>query len=167
MPAERVAMRQAREIIHLKFSACVPTREIARRLGIAASTVRETLRRLESTGLNWPLPDDMTDGKLETALYTNRGTKQGHRRHAEPDWPMVHRELKRKHVTLLIVWDEYIAENPGSYRRDRNRGRGPAARHAACAGDCRAHLARRAATDGRHHGSRRARSAGATRSNLG
>ena len=64
MPAERVAMRQVREIIHLKFSACVPTREIARRLGIAASTVRETLRRLESTGLNWPLPDDMTDGKL-------------------------------------------------------------------------------------------------------
>jgi transposase-like protein len=64
MPAERVAMRQAREIIHLKFSACVPTREIARRLGIAASTVRETLRRLGSTGLNWPLPDDMTDGKL-------------------------------------------------------------------------------------------------------
>src|SRR6202048_1916176 len=79
MPAERVAMRQAREIIHLKFSACVPTREIARRLGIAASTVRETLRRFESAGLGWPLPDDMTDGKLETALYTNRGTKQGHR----------------------------------------------------------------------------------------
>ncbi len=98
---------------------CVPTREIARRLGIAASTVRETLRRLESTGLNWPLPDDMTDGKLETALYTNRGTKQGHRRHAEPDWPMVHRELKRKHVTLLIVWDEYIAENPGGYSYSR------------------------------------------------
>ena len=39
MPAERVAMRQAREIIRLKFSACVPTREIARRLGVAASTV--------------------------------------------------------------------------------------------------------------------------------
>jgi IS30 family transposase len=84
MPAERVAMGQAREIIHLKFSACVPTREIARRLGFVASTVRETLRRLESAGLGWPLPDDMTDGKLETALYTNRGTKQGHRRHAEP-----------------------------------------------------------------------------------
>src|SRR3984893_4090951 len=119
MRAERVAMRRAREIIHLKFSACVPTREIARRLDIAASTVRETLRRLESTGLNWPLPDDMTDGKLETALYTNRGTKQGHRRHAEPDWPTVHRELKRKHVTLLIVWDEYIAENPGGYSYSR------------------------------------------------
>ena len=33
MPAERVTMRHAREIIRLKFSACVATREIARRLG--------------------------------------------------------------------------------------------------------------------------------------
>src|SRR5258708_8363134 len=43
MPAERVAMRHVREIIRLKFSAGISTREIARRLGIAASTVRETL----------------------------------------------------------------------------------------------------------------------------
>ena len=41
-------MRQVREIIRLKFSARVPTREIARRLGIAASTVRGTLGRFES-----------------------------------------------------------------------------------------------------------------------
>ena len=56
MPAERVTMRHAREIIRLKFSACVPTREIARRLGLAASTVRETLKRFESAGLSWPAP---------------------------------------------------------------------------------------------------------------
>ena len=61
----------------------------------------------------------MTDGRLETALYSNRGTKQGHRRHAEPDWPAIHRELKRKHVTLLIIWDEYIAVNPGGYSYSR------------------------------------------------
>ena len=51
MPAERVAMRQVREIIRLKFSAGISTREIVRRLGIAASTVRETLRRFEGAGL--------------------------------------------------------------------------------------------------------------------
>ncbi len=119
MPAERVAMRQAREVIRLKFSASVPTREIARRLGVAPSTVRETLKRFESSGLGWPLPDDMTEGELEAALYANRRGKRGHRRHAEPDWPAVHRELKRKHVTLLIVWDEYIAENPSGYSYSR------------------------------------------------
>src|ERR1700693_1646196 len=119
MPAERVAMRQAREIIRLKFSAGVSTREIARRLGLAPSTVRETLIRLEGAGLVWPLPEGMGDADLEAALYANRRSKRGHRRHPEPDWPAVHRELKRKHVTLLIVWDEYVSANPGGYSYSR------------------------------------------------
>ena len=29
------------------------------------------------------------------------------------------RELKRKHVTMLILWDEYIAANPGGYSYSR------------------------------------------------
>ena len=57
-------MRHAREIIHLKSSACVPTREIARRLGIAASTVQETPKRFEA-GLSWHLPADMSNSGLE------------------------------------------------------------------------------------------------------
>ena len=47
------------------------------------------------------------------------GTKQGHRRQVEPDWAGIHRELKRKHVTLSILWDEYIERNPEGYRYSR------------------------------------------------
>jgi transposase len=112
-------MRDVREIIRLKFSAGVATREIARRLGIAPSTVRETLKRLTSAGLSWPLPEGLSDTDLEAALYAFRGSKRGHRLHAEADWPAVHRELKRKHVTLQIVWDEYIAVHPGGYSYSR------------------------------------------------
>ena len=119
MPAERVSMRQAREIIRLKFSTSLPTREIARRLGLAPSTVRETLSRLDGAGLSWPLPEGIGNAELEAALYANRRSKRGHRRHVEPDWPAVHRELKRKHVTLLIVWDKYIAAKPGGYSYSR------------------------------------------------
>ena len=118
MPAERIGMRDAREIIRLKFSG-VSTHEIARRLGMARSTVRETLKRADGAGLAWPLPEDMNDGALEAALYASRRSKRGHRRIAEPDWAAVHRELKRKHVTLLILWDEYIAANPGGYSYSR------------------------------------------------
>ena len=103
MPAERVAMRHVREIIRLKFSASVPTRDIARRLGLAPSTIRENLKRFEGSGLAWPLPDGISDSDLEAALYANRRSKRGHRQHPEPDWPAVHREMKRKHVTLMIV----------------------------------------------------------------
>jgi transposase len=112
-------MRDVREIIRLKFSAQVATREIARRLGMAPSTVRETLKRLASAGLSWPLPEGLSDTDLEAGLYAFQGSKRGHRLHAEPDWQAVHRELKRKHVTLQIVWDEYIAAHPGGYSYSR------------------------------------------------
>ena len=111
-------MRHAREIIRLKASS-VSTHEIARRLGMARSTVRETLKRAQTAGLFWPLPEAMNDGALEAALYASRRSKRGHRRIEEPDWASVHRELKRKHVTLLILWDEYIVANPGGYSYSR------------------------------------------------
>jgi transposase len=112
-------MRDAREIIRLKFSAGLATREIARRLGVAPSTVRETLRRLSMSGLSWPVAEGLSEAELEGALYGGRGSKRGRRLHAEPDWPAIHRELKRKHVTLQIVWDEYIAAHPGGYSYSR------------------------------------------------
>jgi transposase len=111
-------MRQAREIIRLKSSS-VSAHEISRRLGMARSTVREALKRAESAELSWPLPEDMTDTALEAALYANRRSKRGHRRIDEPDWSAVHREMKRKHVTLLILWDEYIVSNPEGYSYSR------------------------------------------------
>jgi transposase len=61
MPAERTTMRQVREVLRLKFVGALSNHEIARRFGIALSTVRATLKRPRAAGLSWPLPDDMTD----------------------------------------------------------------------------------------------------------
>jgi transposase len=118
MPAERIAMRQVREVLRLT-AAAVSGNEIARRVGVASSTVRLTLKRLAGAGLGWPLPVELTDATLEARLFTAAGKKQGHRRRAEPDWAAVHRELKRKHVTLQILWDEYIERHPDGYRYSR------------------------------------------------
>jgi transposase len=49
------------------------------------------LRRFESAGLDWPLPNGMSESDLEVALYSNQGTKRAHRRHVAPDWTTVHR----------------------------------------------------------------------------
>jgi len=111
-------MRQVRDVLRLK-TAGVAINEIARRVGVASSTVRLTLKRLTAAGLGWPLPAELTDTALEEQLFTAVGKKQGHRRLAEPDWAAVHRELKRKHVTLQILWDEYIERHPEGYRYSR------------------------------------------------
>jgi hypothetical protein len=61
-------MRQVREVLRLKLVGGVPIREIARRIGVAASTVRATIRRFQAAGLSWPLPEEMTDAVLEAKL---------------------------------------------------------------------------------------------------
>ena len=48
-------MRHVRDVMRLK-AAGMPSREIARRVGSAPSTVRLTIRRFEASGLTWPLP---------------------------------------------------------------------------------------------------------------
>jgi hypothetical protein len=65
----------------------LPLSETARRMGIARSTLREMVLRVERSGLPWPLPLDLSDADLEARLYGEAGTKQGHRHRAEPDWP--------------------------------------------------------------------------------
>ena len=119
MPTERIAMRRVREILRLRLDAGLSSQEAAGRMGVARSTLREMQHRFDRSGLPWPLPLDMTDTDLEARLYGEMGSKRGHRRRPEPDWAELNRELKRKHVTLQILWDEYIEANPDGYRYSR------------------------------------------------
>jgi hypothetical protein len=141
MPAER-AMRHVREVLRLK-AAGVSGNEIARRLNLSPSAVRLTLQRL-AAGLGSPLPAEMTDARLEAQLFTAVDTKQGHRRHAEPDWAELHRELKRKHDAVPVIIDRLNGKTRPAQmpkRAGRRRSairlaptRGPLRRSAACPG---------------------------------
>jgi len=119
MPAERIAMRQVREILRLITVEKLSVREIARRTGKAPSTVRATLGRFHAASLSWPLAEGLSDSELEERLYGKGGAQPGPARKAEPDWVSIHRELKRKHVTLSILWEEYIAQQPDGLRYSR------------------------------------------------
>src|SRR3712207_1810732 len=119
MPAERVSMRRVREILRLKYEAGASDRAIARSVGVARSTARLCLDRAAAAGLSWPLPEGLTDGALEALLFAGAGAMAGQRRKAEPDWVEVHRELRRPGVTLMLLWEEYRAANPGGYQYSR------------------------------------------------
>ena len=112
-------MRQVREILRLSREAGLSTRAVGERVGVGSTTVRDTLRRFAQSKLDWPLPAEIGDAELEARLYTVPGVKPGRRKMPEPDWSVVARELKRKHVTLQVLWEEYIAEHPDGYRYSR------------------------------------------------
>src|SRR5271165_1888119 len=119
MPTRRVEMRQVREILRLSLEAGLSTRVVGERVGIGPTTVRDTLKRFARAGLSWPVPPEISDAELEGRLYGLVAAKPGRRKQAEPDWSVVARELKRKHVTLQVLWEEYIAEHPDGYRYSR------------------------------------------------
>ena len=119
MPTERIAMRKVREILRLTYDAGLPSREVGRQIGVGSTGVRVMLQRFRASKLEWPLPEGLTDTALEAELYGVAATRGGQRDRPEPDWAAVNRELKRKHVTLQVLWDEYIELQPGGYRYSR------------------------------------------------
>lgn len=112
-------MRHVREILRLSLDGGLSTREVGERVGVGPTTVRDTLKRFARAGLSWPLLSPMSDAELESRLYGVPGVKPGRRKLPEPDRSVVARELKRKHVTLQVLWDEYIVEHPDGYRYSR------------------------------------------------
>ena len=60
------------------------------------------------------LPESLDDAQLERMLYPRPLAASVPR--PEPDWPSVHRELKRKGVTLQLLWDEYKAAHRRGYQ---------------------------------------------------
>jgi transposase len=110
---KRLPMRKIREALRLK-GAGLTQREIAASVGVGRSTVGDYLDRAREAGFSWPLPDDLDDAELERRLFSSAGDGQGRAR-PQPDWPHIHRELRRKSVTLMLLWEEYRAVHPNGY----------------------------------------------------
>src|SRR5919198_824985 len=108
MPRQRLSMRQIHEVLRLKWAAGLSERQIARSLGLSRPTVAAYVRRAQVAGLSWPLPDELDAATLEQRLFPSSATPVTATR-LVPDWATVHHELKRKGVTLFLLWQEYKA----------------------------------------------------------
>src|SRR5712691_3931697 len=117
MPAERAPMRKVREVLRLKHALGASERQIAVSVGVSRSTIGEYLRRAAVIGINWPVPAGMDDAELERRLFTPAA--DGHPERRQPDWNQVHKELKRRGVTLVLLWEEYRAEHGEGYGYSR------------------------------------------------
>ena len=113
MARERLSMRKTTEILRLKYEAGLTNRQIGRSCGVTHTTVANYLARVEDAGLGWPLPEGLAEERLQELLFPDAGDCQPSR--VLPDMEQIHKELRRKHVTLQLLWEEYRAEHPGGY----------------------------------------------------
>ena len=115
MPAERLTMRKIREVFRLKFDCEISNRQIAKSCNIARSTVAEYLFRFQQAALSWPLPVDIDDNQLEQLLYPQLPAVPTDQR-AVPDWSYIHKQLRHKSVTLMLLWQEHKEQYPQGYQ---------------------------------------------------
>jgi transposase len=111
-------MRRIKEVLRLHFESGLGQRQIGRALGISHATVREYLRRAAHAGLSWPLPAALSETQLEQRLFPPPIMMSADERPL-PDWSVQYKELKRKGVTLFLLWQEYKAVYPEGYQYSR------------------------------------------------
>lgn len=115
MPQKGLSMRQITEVLRLAAQG-LSYRQIGQSLNLSPSTIQSYVKRAERGGVSWPLPEDLDGLGLEERLFT-RSEEELRPGRPEPDWLEVHRERKRKHVTLQLLWLEYKAANPAGADR--------------------------------------------------
>ncbi len=98
-------MRKIKEVLRLKFEAKLSHERIAAATGVSKGAVTNYVQRAlpEGPGLavaarSW------TRAQLEALLFRKAAPRE---HYAQPDFPYVHQELKRKGVTLQLLWEEY------------------------------------------------------------
>jgi transposase len=117
MPRERLSMRKVREVLRLKYEQQLSNRAIALSCRLSVGSVHDYLQRARVAGLSWPLPDGLSDEALDLRLFPPANSLPSER--ALPDWERVARELRRKAVTLALLWEEYRSDHPDGYGYSR------------------------------------------------
>jgi len=102
-------------ILRLRYDQGLSVREVSERLKISKTSVSTYLFRAREAGVStWPLPTGYEDdGALKRLMFRRMGRPP--RDLSQPDWALIARELKRKGVTLTLLWQEYRAGHPEGY----------------------------------------------------
>jgi transposase len=108
-------MRKIAEVLRLKWACGLTNREIARSCSISHSTVSEYVKRAEAAGIKWPIPEALTEDELYRLLFPEKAKAVELAVKPLPDWEKVRKELKKRNVTLRLLWDEYRGIYPKGY----------------------------------------------------
>jgi transposase len=107
-------MRQIRETLRLHMQAGLSYSEVARALKISKSAAGKYVSMARAAGVDWDTAQALSDEALEARLYRPAVPRASHQ--LTPDFAVVHQELKRAGVTLMLLWEEYAGNNPLAYK---------------------------------------------------
>ena len=108
-------MRKVGEIFRLSVECGKTNREIARSCGVSHTVVNDYLRRAREAGLSDSEIQKMSEVELIERIKASP-PQTGKMSRPHPDWRKVYEELKKKSVTLQLLWEEYKENHPEGYQ---------------------------------------------------
>ena len=116
MAKERLSMRKTKEILRLKLVCALTNRQIAASVHVSRPTVSEYLARAQRSGLgDWADIEAINEEELERLLFPASLSPTVSLERPLPDCAQIHKELRNKHVTLMLLWQEYKEQHPQGY----------------------------------------------------
>ncbi len=100
-------MRKIKDVLRLKLDAKLSHQQIADALGLSKGVVTKYAGLAAAAGLDWPAVQGMDEAALERRLLVG---SQKMRDYVRPDYGRVHQELRRKGMTLMLLWEEHRAD---------------------------------------------------------
>jgi len=118
-------MRPIKDVLRLRFHAQLSIRQIRASTKLSVGAVQKIIKEAERQEIGWPLPPGLDDAELERRFYPPTVSART-RQFEQPDFSLMHLELKRKGMTKQLLWEEYrqaCSARPYSYSQFCDRYR--------------------------------------------
>ncbi len=109
-------MKKIRDIIRLKETTDMSDRQIARAFNVARTVVARYLNDFYKSGLSYERIEKMADSELLSILEKRKVKKNEQYEELSTQFPFFVKELKRKGVTINLLWKEYKKKGSSGYR---------------------------------------------------
>ena len=109
-------MELVREVFRLKWEGKQSNRRIGRSLHISKSTVTTYLARASRCNITtYEQIKTLSDGKLKRVIFPDKFSDK----QCEVDFAKINAELRRKNMTLMLLWQEELESNPALFNYSR------------------------------------------------
>ncbi len=96
-------------VLRLNWESDLSHEKVATALGVSKGVVNKYVGLANAAGLNWSAVRDWDEKTLASRLLPRSASLTPC---VQLDWGHIHRELDRKGMTMMLLWEEYLVEHP-------------------------------------------------------
>lgn len=100
-------MRNIKDVLRLKYAGDISHERIAIALGVSKGVVTKYVGLANAAGLSWEQIEPMDEAQLYSRLVGSVATPSAF---ILPNYGLIHQELRRKGMTLMLLWEEHVEQ---------------------------------------------------------